>query len=61
MPRCRLFDEDGSDVGEARYAAPIRPADEVWTPDHRKVCVLELLPFDDDETTLAGALRVRPA
>jgi hypothetical protein len=56
-----LFDEDGSDVGEARYAAPIRPADEVWTPDHRKVCVLELLPFDDDETTLAGALRVRPA
>jgi hypothetical protein len=59
MPKYRLYDEDGSDAGQASY--PIRTGDEVWTPDHRKVRVLELLPFDDDESPFAGALRVELA
>ena len=56
-----MYDEDGSEAGEASYAAWIRPGDEVWTPDHVRVRVLEVLPFDEDESPLDGALRIEAA
>jgi hypothetical protein len=57
MPK-RLYDEDGSDAGEASYAAPIRPGNVIWTPDNIEVRVLEMLPIEDEESPFAGALRV---
>ena len=61
MPKYRLYDEDGSDAGEASFAVWLQPGDEVWTPDHIKVRVLDVLPLEDEDGPFARALRVVPA
>jgi hypothetical protein len=32
--------------------------DEIWTPDHRHVRVIDLLPIDDEGSRYSAALRV---
>jgi hypothetical protein len=58
MPKYRIYDEDGSDAGEASYAAWIQPGDEIWTPGHANVQVIDALPFDEEDSAFDGALRV---
>ena len=55
-----LYELDGADIGEATYAVLIQPGEEIVTGDGRKLRVIDLLPFEEDDSPFVGALRVEP-
>jgi hypothetical protein len=61
MPKYRIYDEDGSDAGEAVYGDWLKAGDEIWTPDHIKVRVIDVLPFEEEDGPFDEALRVKVA
>lgn len=55
-----LFLEDGSDVGEASYAVPIKPDDVVHLAGGARMRVLDLVPMPEEDSLLTGLLKVEP-
>jgi hypothetical protein len=59
MPKYRLFDPDGNDMGEMRLGdVPWKPGDEIFLGPDRTLRVLDVLPVDEDESIYAGFLKV---
>lgn len=61
MFRYRLHSPVGDDLGEATYAVVIKPGEEILVGNGRRLRVLDVVPFDDeDESPLVGLLQVEP-
>ena len=58
MYHYRLFNEDGSDAGDVRYAAPIMPGETIWTGDGRELQVVSLIERHDETSKYAGLAMV---
>jgi hypothetical protein len=59
MFRYRLHSPDGDDLGEATYAAMIKPGEEVHGNGGQRLLVLDVVPFEEaDELGFVGMLRV---
>ena len=50
----RLHLEDGSDGGEATYAVMIKPGEEILFGNGRRFRVLDVVPFEEDESPFVG-------
>jgi hypothetical protein len=62
MFRYRLHLADGSDAGEATYAVMIQPGEEVWVGNGRRLHVLDVVLFEDEEDSpFVGLLQVEAA
>jgi hypothetical protein len=61
MPRYRLFEADGSDVGEGYYATQINVGDTIIVAGTRQARVVDLLPVEDEDSPFVGLLRIEPA
>jgi hypothetical protein len=61
MFRYRLHSPDGDDLGEATYAVMIKPDEEILVGNGRRLRVLAVLPFEDDESPFVGLLQVESA
>jgi hypothetical protein len=61
MFRYRLHSPDGDDLGEATYAVMIKPDEEILVGNGRRLRVLAVLPFEDDESPFVGLLQVEAA
>jgi hypothetical protein len=59
--RYRLFDLDGSDIGDADYALMVRPGDLISTLDGRELRVTALVPLDTEQSPYTALLEVQPA
>ena len=56
----RLFEADGTDIGEADYASTVEPGEAIWTRDGRPVRVLDLVELEEGRSPYAGFLLVAP-
>jgi hypothetical protein len=62
MYRYKLHFEDGSEAGDAAYALPVSPGEEIIAAGARKFRVLDLVLIDEEEASpYVGLLRVEPA
>ena len=59
--RYRLFDVDGSDIGDAGYALIVRPGDLISTLDGRELRVTALVSLDDKHSPYTALLQVESA
>jgi hypothetical protein len=60
MYRYRLFEVDGCEAGEAHYAVLIESGETIWTGDGRKLCVVDVVPVEEEDSPFVGLLRVEP-
>ena len=58
MFRYRLHLEDGSDAGEATYAQMIKPGEEIVAGSNEHFRVVDVVPFEEDESPFVGMLQV---
>jgi hypothetical protein len=59
MFRYRMHSLDGDDLGEATYAVMIKAGEEVLVGNGRRLRVLDVVAFDeDDESPFVGMLKV---
>jgi phosphate-selective porin len=58
MFRYQLHLEDGSDAGEATYAPMIHPGDEIHLGADQRFRVLDVVPFEEEDSPLVGLLQV---
>lgn len=58
MFRYRLHSPDEDDLGEATYAMPLQPGEEIHLDAGQRFRVINVVPFDDDESRLTGLLKV---
>jgi len=61
MFRYRLHSPDGDDLGEATYAVVIKPGEEILIGNGRRLRVLDVVPIEDEDSALAGLLKVEAA
>lgn len=61
MFRYRLHSADGDDLGEATYAVVIKPGEEIFVGNGRQLRVLDVVPFEEEDSALAGTLKVEAA
>jgi hypothetical protein len=68
MFRYRLHSPDGDDLGEATYAAMIKPGEDIIANGHQRFRVLDVVPVvdvvrfeEDDESPFVGLLQVEAA
>jgi hypothetical protein len=54
--RYRLFNEDGSEAGEAHYAVLIQPGEDIWTGDGGHLRVVDIVPVHEDDSPYVGFL-----
>ena len=60
--RYKLHEADGSDAGEAHYAFLVKPGETIVTGIGRKLRVIDVIPFtDEDESPFVAMLRVEVA
>jgi hypothetical protein len=59
--RYRLFNADGSDIGDAEYALMIRRGNLISTLDGRELRVTALVPLDDKQSRYTALLQVEAA
>jgi hypothetical protein len=60
--RYKLHEADGSDAGEAHYAFLVKPGETIVTGNGRKLRVIDVIPFtDEDESPFVAMLRVEVA
>ena len=53
---------DGSDAGEATYAVMIKPGEDIFVGNGRRLGVLDVVPFEDqDESPFVAMLKVEAA
>ena len=57
MFRYRLHLADGSDAGEATYAVLIHPGEEIIGDKNQRFRVLDVVPFEEEESEFVGRLR----
>jgi hypothetical protein len=59
MLKYRLHSPGGDDLDEGTYAVMIKPGEEVLVGNGRRLRVLDVVPFEDeDESAFTGLLRV---
>jgi len=59
MFRYRLHTADGDDLGEATYAVMIKPGEEILVGNGRRLRVVDVVPFDEEDASLfVGLLQV---
>jgi hypothetical protein len=59
VPKYRLFDADGNDIGEMRLGdVPFNPGDAIFLGPGRTLRVLDVLPVDEPGSPYAGFLKV---
>jgi hypothetical protein len=51
----RLHLEDGSDAGEATCAVMVKPGEEILVGNGQRFRVLDVVPFEDEDSPLAVA------
>jgi len=56
-----LFNEDGSEAGEATYAVPINPGELIHLGAGKRPRVLDVVVTEDDSAKYLGFLRVEAA
>lgn len=57
--RYRLHSPDGDDLGEAVYAVMIKPGEEIHLGAGQRFCVLDVVPFEEeDESPFVRLLQV---
>jgi hypothetical protein len=63
MPKYRLHDAEGNDMGEMLLGdVPFRPGDEIFLGPGRKLRVLDVVPLEEeDESPFVAMLRVEAA
>jgi len=61
MPRYRLLDVDGEDVGEIDLADPPKTGDDIFADVGRRLRVVTVLPTTDPTRPFNGMLMVEPA
>jgi hypothetical protein len=61
MPKYRLFEADGTDVGEAYYATQIDVGDMIFVAGTRQARVVDLVPVDEEDSPYVGFLKVEAA
>lgn len=62
MPKYRLFDADGNDVGEVRLGdVPFNSGDDIFLGPGNTLRVLEVLSVDEPDSPYAGFLMVEAA
>lgn len=62
MFRYRLHSPDGDDLGEATYAVMIKQGEEIFVGNGRRLRVLAVVPFEEeDESPFIGLLQVEAA
>jgi hypothetical protein len=59
--RYRLFDVDGSEIGDAEYALMVRPGDLISTLDGRELRVTALVPLENGHSPYTALLQVESA
>jgi hypothetical protein len=59
--RYRLFNLDGSEIGDADYALMVRTGDLISTLDGRELRVTALVPLDNQRSPYTALLQVEPA
>lgn len=58
MFRYRLPFEDGSDAGEATYAQMINAGEEIIAGDNQHFRLVDVVPFEEDDSPFVGMLKV---
>lgn len=59
MFRYGLHSPDGDDLGEATYAVMIKPGEEILVGNGRRLRVLDVVPFgEEDDSPFVGLLQV---
>jgi len=53
-----LHSPDGDDLGEATYAVMSKPDEEILVGNGRRLRVLDVVPFEEDESPFVGMLNV---
>ena len=61
MYHYKLFERDGSDIGEAEYAVLIEAGETIRTGDGRLLRVVDIVPTLGDNERFVGFLMVEPA
>jgi hypothetical protein len=62
MPKYRLFDVDGGDLGEMRLGdVPIKVDELIFLGPGKQLRVLDLVPVEEDGSPYAGFLKVEAA
>jgi hypothetical protein len=61
MPKYRLFEADGTDVGEAYYATQINVGDMIFFAGTRQARVVDLVPVEEEDSPYMGFLKVEVA
>jgi hypothetical protein len=59
--RYRLFFKDGSEAGDATYAALIKPDEIIHVNGGHKLRVVAVVPVDEDSSSYTGFLEVEAA
>lgn len=54
----RLFNEDGSEVGDHHYVDRVELGETIWTRDGRRVRVVKLIPTNREVCRYTGLLMV---
>ena len=58
MFRYRLHAPDGDDLGEATHAVMIKPGEEIHLGAGQRFRVLDVVPFEEDESPFVGMLKI---
>ena len=59
MPKYRLLDADGNDLGEVRLGdVPWKPGDEIFLGAGKRLRVLDVVPVEEGDSPYVGLLRV---
>jgi hypothetical protein len=61
MFRYRLHSPNGDDLGEATYAVVIKPGEEIFVGNGRRLRVLDVVPIEEEDSALTGLLKVEAA
>jgi hypothetical protein len=59
--RYRLHSPDGDDLGEATYAVVVKPGEEIFVGNGRRLRVLDVVPIEEEDSALTGLLKVEAA
>jgi hypothetical protein len=61
MPKYRLHDADGNDMGEMRLGdVPFNPGDEILLRPGKKLRVLDVAPVEEEDSPYVELLQVEP-
>jgi hypothetical protein len=56
-----MHSPDGDDLGEATYAVMVKPGEEILVGNGRSFRVLDVVPFEEEDSQFVGLLQVEAA